>query len=328
MLEHGGNVLAAVKRYGIAPQDWLDLSTGINPLGYPVADISPAAWQRLPQADDDLPKAAAAYYGTPYLLPAAGTQAILQTLPYLRPACRFAALLPTYAEHPKAWQNCGHELIRFAPEQAEQIIAETDVLLLCNPNNPSGHRYAKPDLLAWRQALAKRGGWLIVDEAFIDSTPEHSLAAETGGEGLIVLRSLGKFFGLAGARVGFMLAWPELLTVTAERLGPWPISGPSRLAATQALKDTAWQAAVNSRLQQDMLRLTALLKKNNLHPHGVTTLYQWIKTAQAADIHEQLAQMGILTRLFTEPLSVRFGLPGTEADWQKLADALNQLKKC
>ena len=165
MLEHGGNVLAAAKRYGIAPQDWLDLSTGINPQGYPVTKISPLAWQRLPQVDDDLPQAAAAYYGTPYILPAAGTQAILQALPYLRPACRFAAPLPTYAEHPKAWQCCGHELRRFAPEQAAQVIAETDVLLLCNPNNPSGHRYAKQDLLAWRQALAERGGWLIVDEA-------------------------------------------------------------------------------------------------------------------------------------------------------------------
>jgi cobalamin biosynthetic protein CobC len=217
--------------------------------------------------------------------------------------------------------------MRFAPKQAAQIVAETDVLLLCNPNNPSGHRYAKQDLLAWRQALAERGGWLIVDEAFIDSTPEHSLAAEIGTEGLIVLRSLGKFFGLAGARVGFMLAWPELLQVMAERLGPWPISGPARIAATQALADTAWQTAVKNRLQQDMLRLTALLIKNDLHPKGVTTLYQWVMTPQAPVIHEQLAQMGILTRLFAEPVSLRFGLPGAEAEWQKLADALHKLTK-
>ena len=327
MLEHGGNVLAAAKRYGIAPQDWLDLSTGINPVAYAVKDINPLVWQRLPQADDDLPQVAAAYYGTPLLLPTAGTQAILQALPYLRPACRFAAPFPTYAEHPKAWQNCGHELIRFAPEQAATIVAETDVLLLCNPNNPSGHCYAKQDLLAWREVLAERGGWLIVDEAFVDSTPELSLAAEIGTEGLIVLRSLGKFFGLAGARVGFMLAWPGLLQAMAERLGPWPISGPARVAATQALADSVWQTAVKARLQRDMLRLTELLIKNDLHPNGGTTLYQWIMTPQAALIHEQLAQMGILTRLFTEPVSLRFGLPGTEAEWLKLNYALQKLIK-
>ncbi len=326
MLEHGGNLFAAARQYGIPLEQWLDLSTGINPRGYPAPEIPATLWQRLPQDDDGLREAAAAYYGTTRILPAAGTQAILQALPRLRAPCRVAIPAPTYAEHPRAWEAAGHTVTRFAPENAIAIAGNTDVLLVCNPNNPTGQRYDTNELLVWRAELATRGGWLVVDEAFLDATPEYSLAPHIGQPGLIVLRSLGKFFGLAGARVGFVLAWQELLAGLEDMLGPWPISGPARLVATQALDDMCWQTATRQQLQQESARLADMLVAHNLPPSGGTPLFQWTCTHRALALHDALARQGILTRLFPEPASLRFGLPGTETAWRRLELALRQVK--
>lgn len=324
MLEHGGNLIAAAQHYGIPPEGWLDLSTGINPHGYPVPEIPASCWLRLPQNEDGLRATAANYYGSPSLLPAAGTQAILQVLPRLRAPCRVAIPVPTYSEHPQAWESAGHTITRFSPDRPAHEVTDADVLLLCNPNNPTGQRYDQQELLAWHAELAARGGWLIVDEAFLDATPEHSLAFHIGQPGLIVLRSLGKFFGLAGARVGFMLAWPRLLTEIESLLGPWPISGPSRLIATQALADSDWQTAMRRHLLQSSTRLAALLAAHHLPPAGGSPLFQWVRHPHAHEIHVFLARQGILTRYFSEPASLRFGLPGNEPEWARLETTLRQ----
>ena len=321
MLEHGGNLTAAAQRYGLPLAHWLDLSTGINPMGYPVPPIPGDAWLHLPQEQDGLPDAAASYYGTPHVLAAAGTQAILQTLPRLRPPCRVAIPAPVYAEHPKAWTGSGHQVARYAPEDILQ--AECEVLLLCNPNNPTGHRYSRNALLDCRDRLTAQGGWLIVDEAFLDCRPEESLAALAGEPGLIVLRSLGKFFGLAGARVGFALAWPALLAELGEALGPWPISGPARIAAQAALRDQAWHDNTRRRLASDAQRLSQLLVNCGLTAAGGTELFQYLRTPHAGVLHEHLARQGILTRRFADPAALRFGLPATDADWQRLQQALS-----
>lgn len=325
MLHHGGNLLAAARQYGIAVEQWLDLSTGINPSAYPVSAIDSAIWQRLPQAEDGLHTVARRYYGAAHLLATAGSQAVLQLLPQLRQTSRIAIPLPTYNEHPNAWQRAGHQLLRFEPDCVDSIIQDCDVLLLCNPNNPSGHRYTGLQLQAWQHQLAERGGWLIVDEAFMDVTPEHSIAFATGREGLIVLRSLGKFFGLAGARVGFVLAWPELLNQVQELLGPWHISGPSRLAAIQALSDQAWQQQMRVQLLNGQQRLTDMLCRYGLAPTATTALFQWLAHPAAATLHRQFAERAILTRLFAQPNSLRFGLPGNESQWQQLEQALDQI---
>ena len=178
--------------------------------------------------------------------------------------------------------------------------------------------------LDWRAQLAARGGWLIVDEAFMDATPELSLAPGCDQRGLIVLRSLGKFFGLAGARVGFVAAWPALLACIQETLGPWTINGPARAIARLALQDSAWQQHTRERLQHDSARLVALLTQHGFTPSGGTALFQWIRTDRAAETHDVLARQGILTRLFDAPASLRFGLPGTENEWNRLETALGR----
>lgn len=323
MLEHGGNLTWAATQYGIALDDWLDLSTGINPHGYPVPAIPAEIWQRLPSDDDGLTEAACAYYGSCFALPVAGSQAALQVLPRLRAPCRVAMLSPMYQEHAHAWQQHGHQVQTFV-HFADLQVALADVVLLCNPNNPTAQLFSPQDLLALHEQLAKRGGWLIVDEAFMDATPEHSIAAHAHLEGLFVLRSLGKFFGLAGARVGFLLAQEAVLQAVQEKLGPWTLTGASRWIAKQALENTAWQQTTHLQLQADSTRLAALLARYDLTPQAGTALFQYAPTQRAQAIHHALAQQGIWVRLFTHIPALRFGLPDKDG-WEKLEIALRTI---
>lgn len=323
MLEHGGKLRQAAARYGVPLEDWLDLSTGINPNGWPVPPVPASCWARLPEDDDGLEQAAQTYYQAERVLPVAGSQAAIQALPRLRPRSRVAVLAPGYAEHAHAWRNANHEVSAVAAEHLDEAVPKSDVLLLIHPNNPTGARFSVERLLGWHARLAERGGWLVVDEAFMDVTPEHSLCAVSDRPGLIVLRSLGKFFGLAGARVGFVFAQAPLLARLRGALGPWSVSAPARWVAAAALSDRAWQDAARQRLVADGANLKTLLARHGLNPVGACALFQWARTPDAQGLHEALARQGILTRLFTETSSLRFGLPGDEIAWTRLDAALS-----
>ena len=328
MLEHGGRLRQAAAHYDIPLADWLDLSTGINPQGWPVPTLPAAVWQRLPESDDGLEAAAAAYYGNPNLLPVAGSQAAIQWLPALLPKAAVACIAPLYAEHPQAWQQAGHK-VRYLQNATlpRALAAATPYVLLCNPNNPTADRHPHELVLDAARQLHKRGGWLIVDEAFVDATPELSvtpLAGTPEAPNLIVLRSLGKFFGLAGVRVGFVFAAPELLRRMQEAMGPWTVSGPSREAARLALADTAWQAAARPQLQAAGERLHQLL--DPLGEVKATPLFATLSSPHSNELFDYLARRAILTRRFDQQPLLRCGLPADEAGWQRLATALNEWK--
>lgn len=327
MLEHGGRIADAAIRYGIAAGEWLDLSTGISPHGYPVPAIPASAWQRLPEDSDRLAAAAREYYGARSLLPVAGSQAAIHALPRLRPRSRVTVADLSYNEYAHAWGRSGHDVASVAADRFEQSIERSDVMIICNPNNPTAQTFDKGQLATWHAALARRGGWLIVDEAYGDPIPGNSLAAESERAGLIVLRSLGKFFGLAGARVGFVLAAEPLLARLWEELGPWCISGPARAIAQAALEDTAWQRDTRARLAADSDRLNALLGKFGMASKG-TSLFQWWPHESAERVHDGLARRGILVRLFRGPAikSLRFGLPGNDGEWSRLENALSRCR--
>lgn len=327
MLEHGGQLHAAAQRYGIPLAEWLDLSTGINPISFVPPPIPIEAWQRLPQQQDGLLQAAADYYGSKNILPLAGTQAAIQLLPRLRKQCRAGVLHPAYAEHAYAWRSAGHEVTDLTPYDIDAATEWLDVLVLLQPNNPTGITFTSTQLQGWLDKLQERQGWLIVDEAFIEATTQASMVQANMPPGLIVLRSPGKFFGLAGARIGFAFAQEELLARMQELSGPWNVSGPSRFAAQAALLDGGWQAATRTALQQHGARLAQLLHEAKLTPEGGCGLFQWVKTEQAEAIYQQLAQRGILTRLFSQPHSLRFGLPGSEAEWLHLQTALAEIRQ-
>ena len=328
MLEHGGRLREAAARYDIPLGDWLDLSTGINPNRWPVPELPADCWLRLPENGDGLEAAAAAYYGNANLLPVAGSQAAIQLLPHLLPRAVVACISPLYAEHPHAWQRAGHRL-RFLQNATlpRALATATPYVLMCNPNNPTATRHPREVAIEAAAQLKKRGGWLIVDEAFMDPTPEDSLTALAGtadAPNLIVLRSIGKFFGLAGARVGFVFAAPDLLAKLAELIGPWSVAGPSRVAARLALADTAWQATARFELLAAGSRLHALLEA-----HGEvqsTALFATLNAPDTAELHEFLARRGILTRHFDQQPLLRFGLPANESEWQRLTQALTDWK--
>lgn len=269
--------------------------------------------------------AAHTYYDTPSLLAVAGSQAAIQALPRLRDRARVSVLHPGCFEHAHAWRCAGHQVKSVTAGQLDEAVSASDVLVLIHPNNPTGARFPVDELLAWQVRLDTRGGWLVVDEAFMDATPEASLASFCPRSGLILLRSLGKFFGLAGARVGFVLAQPRLLERLAGLLGPWAVSSPARWVATQALADRAWQQSNRRYLAAAGDRLAALLTRCGLPPAGGCGLFQWVRTPDAARLQDRLARRGILTRLFTEPPSLRFGLPGTETDWERFEATLAEV---
>ena len=319
MLEHGGRLRRAAEAYGIPLADWLDLSTGINPQGYPVPPVPADAWLRLPEDDDGLEAAAADYYGSAHLLPVAGSQPAIQLLPAVLRGERVRLLAPGYAEHAHAWTD--RHAVAVGADEIDAAVAHSDIVVLVQPNNPTGVHFGRERLLEWHARLSRRGGWLVVDEAFIDTTPAQSLVALAGADGLVVLRSVGKFFGLAGARVGFVFAPGSVRAALAERLGPWTIAGPARWAARHALADRAWQAQALSALQAAGERLQALLATHGLPAFG-PALFKLVATPDAARLHATFARRGILLRLFETPQAVRFGLPADEAGWARLAAAL------
>ncbi|KJV33326.1 threonine-phosphate decarboxylase CobD [Luteibacter yeojuensis] len=342
MLEHGGRLARAAAAHGIPREQWLDLSTGISPHAWPVPPVPADAWHRLPEDEDGLLDAARAYYGCEQLLPVAGTQAAIQALPRLRPRSRVGVLAPGYAEHAHAWREAGHDVALLPMGELLDRADEFDVLVFISPNNPTGETVgahfvgdifsrkatgpgAPREKMSRASALLQgRQRWVIVDEAFGDTRPETFLQPR---HGLILLRSIGKFFGLAGARAGFVAAWPALLDALREQLGPWTLTGPTRFAVTQALRDTRWQEAMRARLREESEQLADVLSGAGLLPHGGTDLFQYTRHADAARIHEGLAQRGILVRLFAEPAALRFGLPPDDAGFARLAAALAEVMR-
>ncbi|NOY67781.1 MAG: threonine-phosphate decarboxylase, partial [Gammaproteobacteria bacterium] len=286
-----------------------------------------SAWARLPEVDDELVKIATQYYNCKNLLPVAGSQAAIQALPRLKTGSSSIGMLQTaYAEHAHAWQQAGHDVVIVKPENINNDIDDLDNLLIINPNNPTGQLFTVHELLGWHDRLQQKNGWLIVDEAFMDVTPENSLATYSQLNGLIVLRSLGKFFGLAGARVGFVLAQTSLLNELSDLLGPWTVTGPSRFITSKALVDTHWQTRSRQQLQLQGQRLHDLLLQHGLNPTGGCALFQWVKHTGFAPLAEHFRQQGILVREFKQPGSLRFGLPANNNQWQRLAHALQDVR--
>jgi cobalamin biosynthetic protein CobC len=326
-ISHGGNLHEAARRYGIPYEQWLDLSTGINPHGYPVPPVPADAWRRLPDEGDGFAARAAQYYGAPdaaHVLPVAGSQAAIRALPMLLPQATVGIAPLTYSEYAPAFTRAGHRVV---PLDVSRAVLPDDLVhvALVNPNNPSADYLDTQTLLHWHEQLSARGGTLLVDEAFADAMPAPgaSLAGYTARAGLVVLRSPGKFFGLAGVRSGFVLGTPALLDALRDRLGAWTVSGPARHAVGAAFADTGWQQQTHEQLAVQGARLAGLLRAQRFAVRA-TPLFVWTSDARAAALHEALAALGIWTRFFAQQPSLRIGLPASEHDWARFEQALQQ----
>ena len=325
-LIHGGDLAAARRLFPAAPRPFVDLSTGINPHPYPVPRLPADAFARLPDADavEALAKAAAQAYGAPsaaHVVCAPGTQILLPLVSQLVPPGRAAIVAPTYGEFARAAALAGHRVVAVG---GLDEISDAQLVFVSNPNNPDGRLFANKDLIALGKTLRARGGLLVVDEAFMDVGPiGQSLASDAALGGVIVLRSFGKFFGLAGLRLGFALTAPPLVTRIAAMLGPWAVSGPALAIGATALADTAWIENARQRLAQSAKKLDAALSGAGLGIIGGATLFRLVRTPQASALFNHLGRAGILVRGFPEHEDwLRFGLPGNAQAWRRLQTAL------
>ncbi len=322
-LGHGGRLSAAMAAWPDAPRPWLDLSTGINPQPYPAPRATREARARLPDPADlaELEAAAAAAFGAPaaHVCATAGAEAALRLLALTLPVRSVAVVGPTYGGHAQAWSAAGARVKLVA--EAED--AEGDSVVVVNPNNPDGRRRTAEDLRALAVQLSRDDRWLIVDESFVETAPELSVAPDAGGR-LIVLRSFGKFYGLAGLRLGFVLGAPELLETLRARQGDWPVAADAMAAGLAAYRDRTWAERTRMRLGRDAARLAALLAHTGYEVAGGADLFTLARTPDAAVRFHCLAQRGVLARPFAHaPDLLRFGLPPRQA-WRRLETALEE----
>jgi cobalamin biosynthetic protein CobC len=324
--DHGGSLGRARALFPQAPEPWVDLSTGINPHSYPLFDLPATALSRLPEPARarELNAIAAAAYGAPSALnmaAAPGTQILLPRVASLVAPGRALVLGPTYAEHARAAAIAGHTVNEVRDVGA---LADADLAIVVNPNNPDGRVVTSENLLELARALHARGGLLVVDEAFMDVGPrEHSVAGDAGQGGLVVLKSFGKFFGLAGLRLGFAIAAEPVAQRLEAELGPWVVAGPALEYGARALGDHAWQNETRERLQGEAARLDTLLSRFDIPVRGGTSLFRYLEIPHAADLFDLLGEQGILVRNFAwSSTALRIGLPGGEAQWARLERAL------
>jgi cobalamin biosynthetic protein CobC len=325
-MKHGGDLSEAIAQFGGAPESWLDLSTGINPWTYPVPAELPAwAWQRLPvrTAERDLIEAARTAYNVPAgvdIAIAAGTQALIQMLPHVMTGGAVAIAGPTYNEHAAAFARAGRKVLSIGLAALPSGVTHAVVV---NPNNPDGRITSREVIAAAARQLAKFGGCLIVDEAFADVAPNCSAIELCRELPIVVLRSFGKFFGLAGLRLGFAIATPDLAADITAALGPWPVSGPALAIGRAALSDQQWTDATRQRLKQQANELDAVLHAAGLDAAGGTSLFRLARHRDALAIHARLARQHIWTRSFDHAADLlRFGLPADESALARLASAL------
>jgi cobalamin biosynthetic protein CobC len=314
---HGGRLAQAARAFGGAPGDWLDLSTGLNPVPWPI-DRAPATdWSALPdpQALTALEHAAARHFeADPALVCAVpGSETALRLLaPLLGDAGR--ALAPAYRTHAEAFAIS-------RPIAFGDVPAPGETVVLANPNNPDGLLRAPAAVLDWQ---ARIPGWLVLDEAFVDCHPDMSLAGDVReGRRLVVLRSFGKVFGLAGLRLGFVIAPPALLERLRALLGSWPLHAAALAIGRAAYEDTAWIAQVRAELPRRAAALDGVLARHGLSPQGACPLFRYLTDCAAPVLFARLAAARILTRPFAErPDALRLGVPADLSALARLDRAL------
>ena len=318
-IEHGGDLATVGQRFPDAPLPWIDLSTGINPVPYPLPPLPADAWARLPaRADEEaLIAAAARRYGVDDvsgIVAAPGTQALIQILPRLVAKTRVAVVGPTYEEHEVCWRRYGHDVA--VVESLDQA-GDAEVVVLVNPDNPTGRLVPTEDLVPPSTLL-------VVDEAFIDLlAPATSLAGRLPPR-TVVLRSFGKTYGLAGLRLGFAIAETELAAALRAELGPWAVSGPALEIGCIALGDETWLRATAERLTADRKQLDDILTGGGFRIAGGTPLFCLAEHPDVPGMVDRLGRNGIHVRTFRRsPKLMRFGLPGDDAAFSRLAAALS-----
>ena len=307
--DHGGRLDAAIAIYGGTREDWLDLSTGINPHPYPVPKLFEQDWNNLPDQEASIALCAAArtFWNIPAqadVLAVPGCSAAIAQIPSLHPSGTAKIDRCTYNEHAAAFRYHGWST------QAE--LSHPDARVIVHPNNPTGEFYQQP----------KPSSLTIIDESFCDTTPDQSHIESAASSNHIILKSFGKFWGLAGLRLGFAVGDPKLIENLRQAIGPWPVSGIALRIGTKALRDTAWAAETRARLFADAARLDGLIDPEGTRAMGACPLFRTYNVENAKEMQNRLANFHIWSRVFSyNPNWIRLGMP-TLSGWDKLEAAI------
>ncbi|MEM9387049.1 MAG: threonine-phosphate decarboxylase CobD [Pseudomonadota bacterium] len=327
---HGGALDIVRASFPDAPTPWVDLSTGINPWPWPVPPIPEASLHHLPrrEAFDACREAMASAFGAPVdsVLPVPGSELIIRLLPSALGASSRQICLgrATYADHAIAWRAAGAAI----REVDDPLSADPDEdVVICNPNNPTGQTWEPAALEAAWAAREGTDRWLIIDEAYADLTPTRSLAPSGGRDGLVILRSFGKFFGLAGVRLGALIAPGPVIKAVEQLLGQWAVAGPALWLGTRAYADRGWQEQTRQRLQQGQETLDHALHEAatayQLTIEGGTALFRYVRVRDAHALWFALARSGVYVRRFRwSPHHLRIGLPSDTQGLERLREAV------
>lgn len=326
---HGGELLKAAKEYGIEPFKWLDLSTGINPNGYFIKDLPQSCFHRLPDPSElsDLEAIARETYAVPQgvgLIAAAGSEALIQSIPQIFPTMKVAILSPTFSSHEAAWRRYGHEVTLI---ENLNDVGEATIVVVVNPNNPDGSIIQPKVFRKLAESLKAKGGALVVDEAFADCSPKMSYVPLHDNGSVIVLRSIGKFYGLAGLRLGFAVGPERYLDRLRGLMGDWAVSGPAIELGQKALRDKEWATKTYQLLELQSKLHKAVFERLSIKVVGGTLLFNLIEVEDARTLHHELAKRAIWTRRFDyNPNWLRIGLCKSQSDLKQfealLKDAL------
>lgn len=326
---HGGNIDFAKQLFPQVTFPWLDLSTGINPFSYPIPLVNDHLYKHLPiqTHEERLREIAAHYYGClskDYVAIAPGTQILITLMPYLLSGKEVCILCPTYSEYLLSWQQAGIKVQKVFNLDTFMEFAHKpqSIGIICNPNNPDGRLLSKEQLNIIIRKWGAVGNYLIIDEAYMDFI-DQGMASYIADTNLIILRSFGKSYGLAGLRLGFLLAQPKIIQKIQCMLGNWVVSGPALQIASQALQDKQWFIKTKRQLEQQQSRLGQIVRSVSLFTVGKTLLFRLVEYQKAQDLWKYLALRGIWVRSFDyNSMWLRFGLPHEEQGWQRLEQAL------
>ena len=307
--DHGGGLDAAIADFGGTREGWADLSTGINPIAFPVPQLSADAWTALPDqySADRLTAAARRFWNVPDgadILAAPGASVLIAQIPRLAAASTVCIPPPTYNEHAASFSDHGWTV-------KTQGAAHAQVLV--NPNNPDGRIWSPQDVTAPLN---------IIDESFCDVMPARSLMSLADRPGTLILKSFGKFWGMAGLRLGFVCGDPRLVARLRDMLGPWPVSGIALEIGAAALTDTQWADQTRARLHTDAARLDAVMSRRGAILAGGTSLFRLYRVEDAAEWQARLARHHVWSRIFPYASDlIRLGLPAPNA-WPQIESAL------
>lgn len=327
-IQHGGNLLQAIEEFGGNQEDWLDLSTGISPYTIDLPEFHQDVWRRLPDPKyvKLLEGKAKEFYQTKSnCLAVPGSQFAIQHLSKVVDG-EIGILEPTYGEYAASFVRNGKS---YTSLENISDIGNASSVILANPNNPDGRIYTSQELLKLAVQLSERNGYLVVDEAFMAIDDPNSLLNEVDATtNVVILRSIGKFFGLAGIRLGFVFSSEKFRAKLAAYLGPWAVTGPALAIADHIFANRFIANELKQKISVRHQQMGEILEQSGLQIVGKNDLFFLIRHPKANALHISLKQQKVLTRIFDYNSDwIRIGLTANSNEDERLLKAIGGFQK-